>query len=202
MEITVHEKLWEQLLQLDPQGTAKRVKCGYLKDLNQYCVKFMGIEYTVDIGEKQIFIGSEDGEPVGAGFMEQLCILAYLIKSVKVPLSKRLVTGDKLESGEFFFRGPHVIPTAKLEDVFGYNPDLIYSATNGMNAKKASFGDASVEVRVFDRLPVTFVVWGADDEFPARGSILFDQSATSHLPLDALLAAVDITVKSLISAVS
>ena len=198
----MHEKLWEQLLQLDPHDIAKRVKCGYLKDSNQYCVKFMSVEYTVDIGEKRIFTESEDGEPVQTGFLEQLCILAYLIKSVKVRLSGRLVTGDKLESGEFFFRGPHVIPTAKLEDVFGYNPDLIYSAIKGMNAKKASFGDASVEIMIFDRLPVTFVVWGADDEFPARGSILFDQTATSHLPLDALLAAVDIAVKSLISAVS
>jgi len=198
----VHEKLWEQLLQFDPQETSQRVNCGYSEDLNRYFVTFLGIEYSVDIDKKRIVSESRGGDSVAAGFMEQLCILAYLIKSVNVPLSGKLVTGDKLESGEFFFRGPHVMPTSKLEDYFGYSPDTIYSAVKGLKAKKATFGDASVEIAIFDRLPVTFVVWGADDEFPARGSILFDQTATSHLPLDALLAAVDIAVKTLVSKVS
>jgi hypothetical protein len=50
-------------------------------------------------------------------------------------------------------------------------------------------------------LPITFVIWGSDEEFDARASILFDKTAPSQLPLDALLAAVNLTAKALISAI-
>lgn len=200
-KMTVHEKLWEQLLKLDPHVTAKRAKCGYLEGSSQYCVKFLDSEYMVDIAEKRIFSDTGEAEPAGAGFMQQLCILAYLINSADVLLSGKLVTGDKLEAGQFFFRGPHAIPTEKLEDVFGTSPDMIYSALAGLDAKKASFGDVSVEIAVLPRLPMTFIIWGSDDEFPARASILFDKTATQQMPLDALFSAVNLTVKALVSAV-
>ena len=48
------------------------------------------------------------------------------------------------------------------------------------------------------QLPLTIVIWGRDEEFEARASILFDQTAASQLPLDALLAAVNLTVGALI----
>ena len=60
------------------------------------------------------------------------------------------------------------------------------------------FGDASVLVRVLPRVPVTMVVWGRDEEFEARASILFDGTAADQLPLDALLAAVNLAAQALL----
>jgi len=51
-------------------------------------------------------------------------------------------------------------------------------------------------------VPMTIVVWGRDEEFEARASILFDGTAADQLPLDALLAAVNLCVKALSEAVS
>jgi hypothetical protein len=34
------------------------------------------------------------------------------------------------------------------------------------------------------RVPVVIVWWDADDEFPARAELLFDVTASSHLPID------------------
>jgi hypothetical protein len=47
-------------------------------------------------------------------------------------------------------------------------------------------------------VPLTMVLWRRSEEFEARASILFDETAASHLPLDALLAAVNLTVDALI----
>jgi len=41
------------------------------------------------------------------------------------------------------------------------------------------------------------VIWRRCEEFDARASILFDQTAGSQLPLDALLAAANLTVEAL-----
>ena len=197
----MHEQLWEQLLEIDPCNVAKRAKCQYADDTGHFSIQFLGIEYVVDIADKRIFAYSDDDEDTDAQFLEQLCILTYLISCTAVPLSGKLVTAEKLPSGQFFFRGPHALPTGKLEEVFGHDPHSIYSAATVVGAKKASFGDASIKVFVLPRLPLTFVIWESDEEFDARASILFDQTATSQLPLDALLAAVNLAAKALVSAV-
>ena len=49
-------------------------------------------------------------------------------------------------------------------------------------------------------MPLTIVIWKRDEEFDARASILFDQTAAAQLPLDALLAAVNLTVDALVGA--
>ena len=55
-----------------------------------------------------------------------------------------------------------------------------------------------MELLVLPRIPLTFVIWAADEEFPARASILFDETTGSHLLLDALLAAVNLAVDALV----
>jgi hypothetical protein len=70
------------------------------------------------------------------------------------------------------------------------------------NAVKCEFGDASIKLFILPRLPFTIVIWENDDEFPARASLLFDQTASVHLPLDALLAAVNLTIEAIIIAIN
>jgi hypothetical protein len=67
-------------------------------------------------------------------------------------------------------------------------------------AEQCEFGDASIRLSVLPRVPLTMVIWGRCEEFDARASILFDKSAANQLPLDALLAAVNLTVKALTKA--
>ena len=197
----MHEELWKQLLGLDPVDAAKRAKCEYSVDDGRFSVQFLGSEYFVDINEERVFTCSDDDHESDGQYLVQLCILTYLIKCSGESLAGRLVTADKLEAGQFFFRGPHALPTGKLEEVFGHDPDSIYSSATVLDGKKASYGDASIQVFVLPQVPLTFVIWGSDEEFDARVSILFDKTAPSQLPLDALGAAVDLTAKALISAV-
>ena len=117
-----------------------------------------------------------------------------------MPLSNKLVKVQSLPGGQFFFRGPHELPTKKIEQAFGDEPQLLYKAAESFNAANKEFGDASVEVIVLPRVPLTFVVWAADEEFGSRATILFDQTASEHLLLDALLAATNLAVDALIKA--
>ena len=179
-----HDRLWEQLLDLDAQMTAERAKCRYLPEKGQYIISFLNREYFIQLGEKRIIRDHED-----ADFIEQLCILAYLINAQPIEPTGKLVQGVKLPGGEFFFQGVHKLPTDKLEAAFGLDPEQIYKAGEQLGAKKCDFGDASIELELFTGLPLTIVIWGSDEEFAARASILFNEKA-SQLPLDALLAAV------------
>ncbi|UCG56045.1 MAG: DUF3786 domain-containing protein [Phycisphaerales bacterium] len=193
-----HEGLWEQLEKLDGPETADRVDCRYLSDPPCYIVTLLNDEYVVDLPKREIFPSPADSEEQPAGFIEQLCILAYLITAQDIPLGGKLVRGETFPGGQFFFRGVHCLPTDKLEEAFGDNPEDLCRVSEKFDAKPREFGDASFELYLLPRVPVTMVVWGRDDEFDARASILFDQTAAEHMPLDALLAGVNLVVDSLI----
>lgn len=196
-----HELLWQQILELDRNETAKRAMCSYNSESESFSVAMLNRQYRVDLEKKDIFLSQSGGDDKNAGFIEQLCILSYLIHSTDVPASKKLVKAESLPGGAFFFRGPHVLPTAKLEDVFGANPALLYCAIEQIGAEKSGFGDASIELQVLERVKINLIVWAGDDEFRARSSILFDSTISEQLPLDALQSAVNLAVNAVIDSI-
>jgi len=195
-----HEGLWQQLDRLDRQKTAQRALCQYLTDPPRYIITLLNTEYVVDLSDKQIFSTQSSPPPAPAGFLEQLCILAYLINAQDLPLANKFIKAENLPTGQFFFRGLHSLPTGKLEEAFGNSPQRLYEASERFGAKKCEFGDASIELYVLPRIPLQIVIWRSDEEFDARASILFDQTAGTHMPLDALGALANLTVEALVKA--
>ena len=195
-----HEGLWEQLDKLDGSKTAQRANCQYLASLVRYIVTFLNVEYVVNLSDRKIFSTRSDLPEEPAEFLEQLCILAYLINAQDLPLADKLVGAETLPGGQFFFRGPHSLPTEKLEKAFGDRPEVLHQISMLFDAERCEFGDASIRLNVLPRVPLTIIIWRKCEEFNARASILFDQTAPSQLPLDALSSAVNLTVKALVKA--
>jgi hypothetical protein len=195
-----HEGLWEQLDGLDGDETARRADCQYLGDPERYVLTLLSTEYVVNPSDRSILTAAGDSPEQDANFLEQLCLLAYLINARDLPIADKLVSENALPGGQFFFRGVHGLPTQKLEEAFGDCPEALFDASARLNAKRCEFGDASIRLNMLPRVPVTMVVWRRCEEFEARASILFDKSTGEQLPLDALLAAVNLTVKSLAEA--
>ena len=193
-----HEGLWEQLEKLDGEKTAKRAKCRYLSNPERYIINMLYSEYLISLPDRTIFCCSKDSQQKPAEFLEQLCLLAYLINAKDMPLANKLVRAETLPGGQFFFRGLHSLPTEKIEKAFGSQPELIYQVSRKFNVRRCEFGDASIQLDVLPRIPLTIVIWRSCEEFKARSSILFDQTTASQLPLDALLTAVNLTVGALI----
>ncbi len=191
-----HEGLWEQLDKLDGPQTAQRANCQYLSDPERYVVVLLNTEYTIDISDRKILSVIEQKT---ATFLEQLCLLAYLINAHDLPQTGKLVKAENLPGGQFFFRGLHSLPVDKLAKTFGNYSESIYRISDRFNAKRCEFGDASIKLYILPRIPLTIVIWESCKEFEARASILFDKSVTSQLPLDALMAAVNLTIDALIT---
>ncbi len=195
-----HEGLWEQLDKLDGPKTAQRAKCQYLSNPKRYVVTLLNAEYVVNLSDRNIFSARSGSPQKPAVFLEQLCILAYLINARDMPLTDKLVGAETLPGGQFFFRGLHSLPTQKLEQTFGNRPEVLHHVSTQLDTERCEFGDASIRLYVLPRLPLTIVIWRRCEEFDARASILFDQTAASQLPLDALLAAANLTVGVLVKA--
>jgi hypothetical protein len=160
----------------------------------------LNTEYEINLSDRQIYTIKSETAQKPAEFLEQLCLLAYLINASDLPPANKLVKAETFPGGQFFFRGQHSFPTVKLEKVFGDCSEALYDKSAQLDAKKCEYGDASIELKMLPRIPVTIVIWKGDEEFPARASILFDKTAADQLPLDALLTIVNLTVKTLTNA--
>jgi hypothetical protein len=196
----MHEDLWNQLARLDPFETAQRALCNYTIDSSCYSSTLLNCPFVVNMADKTAYRLKGNTASESVGFLELLCILTYLIHAKKMPLANKLVGPQAFPNGEFFFRGPHQLPNGKIAKAFGPKPEQLYDIAGRFNAQQCEFGDASIQLYVLPRLPLTVVVWRQDQEFAARGSILFDQTASDQLPLDALGAAVNLMVEAVVKA--
>ncbi|MHC4632875.1 MAG: DUF3786 domain-containing protein, partial [Planctomycetota bacterium] len=121
-----HEGLWEQLNKLDGTKTAQRAKCQFPGNPERFVITLLNAEYTVNLSDRQISFVQPDSSQRPAEFLEQLCILAYLINAQDLPLADKLVRGQALPGGQFFFRGMHSLPTEKLTEAFGDCPEALH----------------------------------------------------------------------------
>ncbi len=192
-----HEGLWEQLVKLDGTETARRANCQYLTNPQRYIILLLNKEFVVNLSDRSILSSPLKSPQRPADFLEQLCLLAYLINARDVSLADKLCNAEALPGGQFFFRGLHSLPIKKLQATFGDHPENLYEVSRHLDAKRCQFGDASVRLFVLPRVPLTIIIWRRCEEFDARASILFDKSAAEQMPLDALLASVNLAVQAL-----
>ncbi|OPY64144.1 MAG: hypothetical protein A4E57_03682 [Syntrophorhabdaceae bacterium PtaU1.Bin034] len=81
-----------------------------------------------------------------------------------------------------------------LLKAFGYGRDVFIEAGKALGGKEEEYGNASFTLRALPRVPITFILWEGDQDFPPSLKVLFDQSVHTYLPLE------DITVVSKMAA--
>ena len=196
-----NEGLWQQVVALDGQETAQRARCRYVAEPPRYVITLLNTEYEVNLSDKRVISSSQGSKPEPAEYLEELCVLAYLINAKDLPPAGKLVKAEELPSGQFFFRGLHSLPTAKLEKAFGHCPQALLGVAEQFGAEECEFGDASIRLNILPRVPMTIIIWRQCEQFAARASILFDQTAAEQMPLDALWAAANLAVEKVVRAV-
>ena len=194
------EKGWIDLAQLDPINVCKRSLAAHDKDCLKYTLRVLTIDYDVMLKEKVIRPIGENKTPLPE-FKDdfRIMVLDYLVNSKEIPPSGKLVSGAQLKTGEFFFRGTHGLELDALIKAFGNDSEGFKEAGLSLGGKIMELGDVSIQLQVLPRIPITYVLWVADEEFPARISVLFDSTADNHMHLDTLRTAVTTVNKSLLA---
>lgn len=68
-----------------------------------------------------------------------------------------------------------------LQKRFGSDLDTFDERARKLGGEKEEFGDSSFSFALFPRVKIAFVLWGEDEEFPSRFTLLFDENANKHL---------------------
>ncbi len=186
--------LWERLAAAKPEEVAARAAVAFDAARSAYLVPVCSGEVRVDRTTRQ-------AEGAG-GYDATLVALQYLLVAQAEPPAGEWVDPKSLPYGDFFFRGPHPMPTDALERAFGQRLDAFRRAAESLGGHLVEMGDAAYEFAALPRVPAIVILWAADDEFPARAKFLLDKFAHRQLPLDALWMLCRVLAKRLIAAAS
>ncbi len=69
----------------------------------------------------------------------------------------------------------------------GHVPELKL-ACQSLGGEKLPHGDAGYQLFAFPCIPVQFLFWDGDEEFPAQANILFDKNATDFIHVESLVS--------------
>ncbi len=146
-------------------------------------------------------VEKEAGEPADEWDRRMpFLILAYLASASEADLTGEMVPPRDLVPGQDFFQGHNAIETAGLEEAFGSDAGALLRASLRLGAQQAAQADACARLHVFPKLPVDVLLWIADEEFPAKVTILLDRGTPRHYPVEGVAISVNLLTRRLIAA--
>jgi len=180
------EKAWDILLDLGAKDVTTNAQASFNSYDSSYALTCFGQDIRISLRDRMIFSESRLGMLLvtSLGDYSRLSILRYLIHAIDLPLSGQLVRPSDLPGGDIFTKGTHIIPLDKAAAYFSNHYNEFLTVGKSLGGTQGDYGDMSLNILPFPRVPVVLIIWLGDEEFPSTASLLFDSSCVSHLPPD------------------
>ncbi len=151
---------------------------GFTPHEKGFTVSFIDHEYLVEY-PAGIITELENGAQIPDNV--QVLILHHAVKALGSPLWENKISYKELPGGDIYidpFTGRCIRP---LAGIFAANLPALQKAAESCRSQKEKLGDLSYTIQVLPKVPITLIVYEADDEFPANGNILFNGAAAQYL---------------------
>ena len=176
------DELAQAIRKLDPDGIARRADCawdGHSLDLTywQSTVRVLWPELNA--------VRADDGKPCST--FDQAMLLYYLRAADGAPLAGRWIGYRELPDGVFYHQAYQGYSGDRLAQTFGDRPEDLAPAAAALGG--VPIDDLGTMAFVFLPLPrirLAAVLWPGDEEFSARGAILFDAASSHYMTTDGL----------------
>lgn len=190
---------WEKLTKLHPTDVCNRTEAVYNSAKEGFVLPVYNQRYLILLKTKKILRLEWNDQSVEEELPPffYLMVLAYLTEAKEIKPTHTWISEKDLKGGSTFFRGPHRLHVDGLETVFGRNPDAFLKAGVRLGGSEILYGDKGFCVEVFPKVPLAFVLWKGDEEFPPKIGVLFDSTIESHFALDVIWCMVAETTRRL-----
>ena len=116
----------------------------------------------------------------------QLAMLSYyLVTADGSPMTGRWVSFADLPDGRTYNAAFQGYSGDEVVKAFGFDLDGFRSACSKAGGNAIDLGSASFVFQALPRVPLMLTYWLGDEDFPSSCKILFDESASHYLPIDA-----------------
>ncbi len=182
---------------MNPEERAMKAGANYEKgkDGEEITVPFLLEPYTIQF--PQIEFHSPSKKVVS--LVTRILLLHYLIRADGYPLTGRWaaykdIPGGLLYAGVFARR-----VTEPLQRKFGKSARSFKETGIRSGGASVEIGDASFILHAFPRVPLQYVLWEGDEEFPPSVQLLFDASIDHYLTLEDMVVLGQVTAGRLIN---
>jgi hypothetical protein len=112
-------------------------------------------------------------------------LLYYLLTADGTPLTGKWVSFADLPDGRMYNTAFQGYSGDEIVKAFGLDLDAFKSACLTAKGNLVDIGNASFVFQALPRVPLMLTYWLGDEDFPSSCKILFDESASHYLPIDA-----------------
>lgn len=181
-----YENACKSLDAKNPQEIAVNTGAEFDAGRNIFTLKYINEFYTISYPDGQVcFANRQDLAPMAA----KVVILHYLLTAQGCYLTGRLISFKEIPGGMIYLQPFNGRVLGGFKFVFGKNAGLLSQAGEKIGGQIARFGDAAVTLEILPHIPITYVIWQGDEEFPANATVLFDATAQYYLPTEDLVVA-------------
>ena len=128
----------------------------------------------------------------------RILLLHYLIQADGSPMTGKWVGYKDIPGGLLYASVFARRVTDPLLRRFGRSAKWFQEAGIQLSGERAGVGDASFILKAFPFIPIQYVLWEGDDEFPPAAQLLFDASVDHYLSLEDIVVLGQITTGRLI----
>ncbi len=196
-ELTNYEKWVEQwrekFLQMDQEELKARLPelCEAGNDL---VITQFGMKYRINRNDGHITC--DDAAEISCYEQLNIYTLFGYVSSL-AHYKDDWVPFEKLKDAAPFFKAFQqgvILPFGRM---FNGKTELLDAAFQKLGATKVKWSDVGYEWNAFGCIPVRFLFWDGDDEFPAQGNLLFDSSATDYIHVESIVTIAALGLKKL-----
>jgi hypothetical protein len=177
---------WDKLSRLHPTDVCNRTEAIYQPAREGFLLPVYDLRYLILPKEKKILRMEWNDKAVEEALHPyfSLMILVYLTEAKDIKPTHTWISEKDLKGGSTFFRGPHRLEVEELISLFGKDPEAFLKTGKRLGGSEILYGDKGFALEVFPKVPLAYILWKGDAEFPPKISVLFDSTIESHLPLD------------------
>ncbi len=190
------EQAWRELADLDPEDVCRRSQADFDAAEGHYILPLFSDRVFVSPREQRIQANSA----IAGVLLNELphyarvATLSYLLHARDIPPTGNLMNPREIKGVQIFSEGSHVLPLDRIVENYGSSVTAFLEKGLALGGEQLEYGDASLKLLPFPRIPVVIILWQGDEEFPARADILFDDTCSRHLPTDMLWSTAMMTI--------
>ncbi len=198
--ISGEELAWQRLERANAEGLCKNACLSFNKQEQFYIIRCLGNEFKVSLKERLITGISERSQVLlnNLSYFLKLSMLWYMLHAKDIGFSGRLVNPVNIKGGDIFFKGSHVLPLQGLSNRYSNDLEGFYSRCEDLGGIRTAGGDAASLLYPFARVPITIILWKADEEFGPSADLLFDSTCEMQLPLDVIWSTAMLTILAIL----
>jgi Domain of unknown function (DUF3786) len=168
----------EQLVKIsDIEKQCRKSGAMYLGP-HEIVINYLNQPHHIMVPDGRILLKNGDTE---APLRDKILILHYFTGAKGTAATGKLIAYKQLSGGVSYFPTFFHRAIAPLVKNFGKSPELLRKTAAKLGGCEVDYGDVSVTINAFDRVPITLVLWRGDEELAPNGNILFDANISDYL---------------------